>query len=150
LSLSTDGLQITGTSTWFQNWFGRLRDVCVSPDGRVFLAVSNRDGRGSPKPIDDRIIQIKASGTLNQEKIGAVEKMKIYPNPMLSHSIIKLNNESNESGELMIYDLAGNLIFRDVFPGNEYFLNRTNFNPGYYLIRVSKGSLIMDSYLIIL
>ncbi|MBS3808484.1 MAG: PQQ-dependent sugar dehydrogenase [Bacteroidales bacterium] len=46
LSLSEDGREITGQQVWFDECFGRLRDVCVSPDGRVYLAVSNRDGRG--------------------------------------------------------------------------------------------------------
>ncbi|MEX0966203.1 MAG: PQQ-dependent sugar dehydrogenase [Bacteroidia bacterium] len=41
--------------------YGRLRDLCVSPDGRVFIATSNKDGRGSPGPDDDMIIEI--SGT---------------------------------------------------------------------------------------
>ncbi len=37
---------------------GRLRDVCVSPDGRVFVATSNRDGRGTPRSGDDRIVEV--------------------------------------------------------------------------------------------
>jgi len=37
---------------------GRLRDVCVSPDGRVFVATSNRDGRGTPRSGDDRIVEL--------------------------------------------------------------------------------------------
>ena len=42
-------------------YFGRLRDVCVSPDGKIYLATSNQDGRAnSPFPTaqDDRIIEI--------------------------------------------------------------------------------------------
>ncbi len=44
--------------------FGRLRDVCVAPDGRVFIATSNQDGRAPgwsdfPLPNDDRIIALK-------------------------------------------------------------------------------------------
>jgi len=58
LTLDPSGQEIRGVETWFDGWFGRLRDLCISPDGRVFIAVSNRDGRGSPKVGDDRIIQI--------------------------------------------------------------------------------------------
>ncbi|MBN2480996.1 MAG: PQQ-dependent sugar dehydrogenase [Bacteroidales bacterium] len=60
LSLDDGGQTVQTVSTWFDNWFGRLRDLCISPDGRVFLAVSNRDGRGSPDAGDDRIVQISA------------------------------------------------------------------------------------------
>ena len=37
---------------------GRLRDVAGGPDGAVYLATSNRDGRGSPREGDDRILRI--------------------------------------------------------------------------------------------
>jgi aldose sugar dehydrogenase len=37
---------------------GRLRDVVVGPDGSLYLATNNRDGRGSPVAADDRIIRL--------------------------------------------------------------------------------------------
>jgi hypothetical protein len=58
LNLSPDGGSVIKEETYFKNWFGRLRDICISPDGRVFLAVSNRDGRGTVRPGDDRIVEI--------------------------------------------------------------------------------------------
>jgi glucose/arabinose dehydrogenase len=61
LKLSADGLTITGETIYFNGQFGRLRDLCVSPDGRVFIATSNRDGRGTPRADDDKIIEIKAA-----------------------------------------------------------------------------------------
>lgn len=41
LTLSNDGLSVTGQQTFFKNEYGRLRDVCVSPAGRVYLCTSN-------------------------------------------------------------------------------------------------------------
>lgn len=35
---------------------GRLRNVIEGPDGRIYIAVSNQDGRGDPLSVDDRII----------------------------------------------------------------------------------------------
>ena len=39
--------------------FGRLRTVVRAPGGRLWIATSNRDGRGSPRRGDDRIIRLR-------------------------------------------------------------------------------------------
>ena len=58
LPLTPDGRGIMGQEILFQGEFGRLRDVLVGPRGEVYLATSNRDGRGNTGPRDDRIILI--------------------------------------------------------------------------------------------
>jgi len=41
LNLSADGLSITGQNTIYKDRFGRLRDICISPQGKVYLCTSN-------------------------------------------------------------------------------------------------------------
>ena len=57
LTLADDG-PVVGEEVLYQGEFGRLRDVAVGPDGAVYLATSNRDGRGDPQGDDDRILRI--------------------------------------------------------------------------------------------
>ena len=59
LTLSPDGQRVTAKETLFEGQYGRLRDVLVAPDGSVYLATSNRDGRGNPASNDDRILRIR-------------------------------------------------------------------------------------------
>lgn len=42
----------------YSRQFGRLRDIVEGPDRALYLLTSNRDGRGSPAPDDDRIIRV--------------------------------------------------------------------------------------------
>lgn len=44
--------------THFKGEFGRIRDVVLEPDNFIYITTSNKDGRGSPLPEDDRIIKI--------------------------------------------------------------------------------------------
>lgn len=54
---------VTAEEVLFAGTYGRLRDLCVSPEGDVYIATSNRDwnpGKGFPLPHDDRILRIAA------------------------------------------------------------------------------------------
>jgi glucose/arabinose dehydrogenase len=52
LQLSADGQRVTGSRTWFTNAYGRLRDICISPAGRVYICTSNGN--------NDKVIEISA------------------------------------------------------------------------------------------
>lgn len=55
-------------ATRIERWFahdsddsvlGRLRDAVSGPDGYLYILTSNRDGRGSPRDGDDKIIRLR-------------------------------------------------------------------------------------------
>lgn len=77
LKLSEDGLTVNSTEKYFDNWWGRLRDVCVSPDGRVFIGVSNKDQRGDPQPGDDRIVELRPEG-FSLDTFFIYDTVKVY------------------------------------------------------------------------
>lgn len=61
MQLSEDGTAVDSVVPWFINGVGRVRDVLVSPDGRVFFCTSNRDPQARapfPLPTDDHIYEV--------------------------------------------------------------------------------------------
>jgi glucose/arabinose dehydrogenase len=50
--------QVAETEELLHGVYGRLRDVVSGPDGALYVATSNRDGRGRPRPGDDRILRL--------------------------------------------------------------------------------------------
>jgi len=53
-----DGRRATLNRALFTGRFGRLRTIVEAPDGSLFVLTNNRDGRGSPRAGDDRILRI--------------------------------------------------------------------------------------------
>jgi glucose/arabinose dehydrogenase len=58
ITLTADGRRASSVERLFQNQYGRLRDVLVGPDGAVYLATSNHDGRGGPQEGDDQVLRV--------------------------------------------------------------------------------------------
>jgi len=52
------GGRVTRNQALFGDRFGRVRTVVEAPDGSLLALTSNRDGRGSARPGDDRVIRI--------------------------------------------------------------------------------------------
>ena len=55
---SNDARKVEKFERLLYRQFGRLRDIVEGPDGNLYLLTSNRDGRGSPKDDDDRVIRL--------------------------------------------------------------------------------------------
>ena len=52
---SEDGQTIINETEYFDNQWGRLRDICVSPDGKIYLATN---GNTWPSQPPNEIIEL--------------------------------------------------------------------------------------------
>ncbi len=59
IALTQDGARAASVERLFESEFGRIRAVLAGPDGALYIATSNRDGRGRPASSDDRILRIR-------------------------------------------------------------------------------------------
>jgi glucose/arabinose dehydrogenase len=125
LKLSDDGLAITETADWFAGTWGRLRDLCIAPDGRLFVAVSNRDGRGTPRPGDDRIVEIKVKNTTGMNQTDSHRKaVSIYPNPVNTEARVEWAALTGK-GDYFIYSQSGGLKGRGEATGPDFVIDTT-------------------------
>ncbi len=111
LKLNDAGDSIISEEIYFNNWFGRLRDICISPSGDVYIATSNRDGRansGFPMPQDDRIIKISG---ITSTAVSSIREKKIvsYPNPATSYITID-NIDAEQVLDITLYNHIGQLV----------------------------------------
>lgn len=122
LKLSQDGKTVVQEDSHFYYWWGRLRDLCISPDGRIFLAVSNRDGRGTVQPGDDRIVEIAAATVSSTAGVRESDDLKfsVYPNPFGAEGL-HIDYAISEDAVLIVYDQIGREVIRKVlFPSETH------------------------------
>jgi glucose/arabinose dehydrogenase len=53
-----EGGEVVELKEHFKGEFGRIRTVALGPDGLLYLTTSNRDGRGSVRVNDDKIVRV--------------------------------------------------------------------------------------------
>lgn len=58
LKKESENYKVLMTERWFENKYGRIRDIVQGPDGFLYFLTNNRDGRGKPRTGDDRIYRI--------------------------------------------------------------------------------------------
>jgi len=56
--LRLSGSRVLANEAPFAGRFGRFRTVVEGPDGALYALTNNTDGRGSPRPGDDRVLRI--------------------------------------------------------------------------------------------
>lgn len=129
LKLSSDGNTITQQNTYLINTYGRLRDVLVIPDGRVFICTSNRDYTGTPIATDDRIIELKNNNPLG---ITATEEIKTSIYPVPANHILHIESNSNIDFVQLI-GIDGKKIYFERYSEN---INVSTFSPGIYILHL--------------
>lgn len=50
--------RVSSQEVYFRGELGRLRDVIQGPDGTIYLITNNTDGRGQPRPNDDKLLRV--------------------------------------------------------------------------------------------
>jgi len=60
--LRLDGDRVTVNEALFEAELGRVRTVVEGPEGTLYALTNNRDGRGTPRGSDDRIVRITPPG----------------------------------------------------------------------------------------
>lgn len=130
LELNSAGDSVINEEDYFEDKFGRLRDVLVGPDGKVYIATSNRDGRGNPIASDDRIIEI--DGTKIVCTCGVPEEtFFLYPNP--TNGLLYIQN-TVDIFSVTISDLLGRVVFSENFSARNNKINIGDLSSGIYLI----------------
>lgn len=150
LTLSADGEEIIDQDTWIDGELGRLRDICIATDGRVFISTSNHDGRGNPRIRDDKIIEIIPSEMNYSDVVERTEKdFIIYPNPAFDEVRLTLSAKFDRI-EYRIFHSSGIEVRKGFFSGNSVRIDTEGFHQGYYFVQVRVNQQLIIKPLLII
>ena len=124
------------TQMHYLTGFGRLRSICVSPQGRVYVGTSNRDGRGTPAATDDRILVLEnrayvASAT---PAVRARLTFDLFPNPAQRQATVRL---AEPTAELTVRDLLGRTVLVQHPATATATLDLSRLQPGTYQVQAA-------------
>ena len=121
--------------------FGRLRAICVSPQGRVYVGTSNRDGRGSPAATDDRILVLENRDFVVTSITGATTaQLRLWPNP--AQRTITLEHPASAAATVTIRDALGRTVRATRFPAGQTRLTLSveELKPGLYSVQAGSST----------
>lgn len=144
-------------NTGGENWQGYLPAQNGEVDIFYYIQATSVSGktRNRPMPAPDGFWDFTVfedgPSELQSHTINALD---VYPNPSKGLTVIPVQSNGNEQGEIKMYDASGRLV-KTVFEGafNEgeksYFIDASNFNSGTYLIQISSNKRSENHQLII-
>jgi glucose/arabinose dehydrogenase len=152
LHLNDAGDAIESEESWYHEELGRLRDVLVTPEGRVFLATSNREINGwqyLAQPTDDRIFEIV--NPLHAYEVPApfvvdgamTQEATVFPQP--AHETLRvLIDPADTRVDVRLHSMAGRVV-REVRGQAIVFaglldVDVTGLLPGMYVLEVRGDS----------
>ncbi|MCB0395010.1 MAG: PQQ-dependent sugar dehydrogenase [Flavobacteriales bacterium] len=119
--------------------YGRLRDLCISPSGDIYISTSNRDGRannGFPISADDRIIKLynaNYSPTGIPTGTHRASSYNLFPNPSTGRLNIRTNGATNREHTIEIMDSVGHVVKESSWTGQQGYMDVSTLPPGAYL-----------------
>jgi glucose/arabinose dehydrogenase len=148
LQLNESGTSVLKATDFYTNTFGRLRDVCISPDGKVYIAVSNRDGRGSAKADDDRIVEITPVST-NISEISKENVLRIFPNP--GKDFVSVSYPVSEKAEVnySLYNVSGQILKAGTLKSNPEKISLPANYEGVAILRIVLDNQVFSEKILI-
>lgn len=121
---------------------GRLRDVCISPQGRIYISTSNSNASGSSKV--DKIIELYDPSSVGISNTPTNADINIYPNPAKDELFLHLEKESfKQNLKYQIYSTAGQVVATGNIPQPLTGVRVQRMPAGLYQLVITDGNNIL-------
>lgn len=144
----TDGTEVLEDVEYLTDEFGRLRDICTAPDGRVFLA-TNGPVWSNTQPNTHKIIELKNSAYVAVGMDDAeVESFKVYPNPSADMMEILWSGYLN-GASLSVIDALGRKVHPQSMQSDRIRLDVSQLPAGVYNLSITNQERVSSQRIIV-
>jgi len=115
--------------------YGRLRDMCMAPDGRIFVSTSNSTS-DNLHPKIDKIFEIyDPNYTGIVTTLPIIESLIVYPNPTNNNIMVNIAGGTYPM-QFAIDNLLGQTLITGQLSQNGQNISLSNISTGIYLLKV--------------
>jgi len=145
LNAGFDGIDSTGVFNTVNE--GRLRDVCISPSGSIFISTSNSDPSGTGTP-QDKIIELYDPAFTSIAETYSSGAMIVYPNPVKDKISVWMSGMNGTQWEYSVCDFTGRSLLngRALLPFN---IDVSTLTPGMYVLLCNNNTGDAFSYKVV-
>lgn len=147
ITLNEDGTEILAEDKYFDD-YGRIRDICVSPQGVIYFATN---GPNYPGSGPNKIISYTSNVIINTDDIKESKShITLYPNPIKTSQQMTLDSDlSLVGGSYQIIGYDGKVYLGGEVSGKKVTVSTDGLVSGQYYIRVQKATdSITQSFLV--
>lgn len=133
LKFNSDFTEVVSDSAYFENLFGRLRDVAIGGNKEIYLATNGQSWSNSD-PNTHSIVKLtplteSVEVSIQNEKN---KHLSLYPNPASNKVFLNFDGE-NKALNIKIYNSIGSMISNQIVEENQSIDVSTLANGSFYL-----------------
>lgn len=136
LTFNEDGTEIKSEDKYFED-YGRIRDICISPQGVIYFATN---GPNYPGSGPNRIISYTSNIIINTEDVNPVDlHISVYPNPVKTSELMTIEtDQSLVGGSYEVISYEGKVTLSGDVTSQKSLIDTEGLSSGHYYIRVQK------------
>ncbi len=116
--------------------FGRLRDILVAPNGRIYISTSNSSAGGTGSMVD-KIIELFDPNFTNVQQVGRTGDLAIYPNPAGAFTVVTVPvSLSALPTEYTVYEASGSVVMKGMLSSHSEIIETGVLAAGAYQVVV--------------
>ncbi len=151
------GTEVTEQTALFTEEFGRLRDICVGPDGTIYLA-TNGDSWQNSDPFTHSIVSLKNESYVEPEPVDTTtvgldnslnSNIELFPNP--AKDILNIQTGSINVDHVRIFSFAGKEIMSFQLSSAliTNSINIEELSTGIYFVNISSKDKVYTEKLLV-